>query len=69
MITLTSEQESQILNQIEELKGLEGRKLLRKNDSIFKFLCALNANGFIDSEEYHRLDTLRYNALFNHRRT
>lgn len=68
MITLTSEQEQKILNQIEELKGLEGRKLLRKNDSIFKFLCALNANGFIDGDEYHRLDMLRYNALFNHRR-
>lgn len=63
MTVLTPEQNATLLQKIEELRTLEGRIALRKNDALFKFICALNANGFIDSTEYRRLDTLRYEAL------
>lgn len=65
---LTTEQTQIILEKIEALRGLEGIKALRRNNAIFKFLNNLNANGFIDSEEYRRLDTLRYEAFIKIRR-
>lgn len=68
MNTLTAEQEQILINKIESLRMLEGKKALIRNDAIYKFLCALNANGFIGAEEYHRLDTLRYEALMKIRR-
>ena len=68
MTTLTAEQEQILVNKIENLRSLTGKKALIRNDSIFKFLCALNSNGFIDGTEFDRLDRLRYEALMKIRR-
>lgn len=65
---LTPEQTRSILDKIESLRGLEGKKALRKNDAIFKFLNALNAFGFIDSDEFNSLQDLRFEALMKIRR-
>ena len=65
---LTPEQTQIILDKIEALRGMEGKKALHRNDAIFKFLNALNAFGFIDGEEHARLDKLRYEALMKIRR-
>ena len=67
MNTLTAEQEQILMNKIESLRTLEGKKALIRNDAIFKFLCSLNANGFIDGDDFRRLDSLRYNAFIKTR--
>lgn len=68
MTTLTAEQENLLLKRIESLRTLDGKAALRLNDTLFKFLCALNANGFIDGDEFNRLDRMRYEALMKIRR-
>ena len=68
MTTLTAEQESLLLKRIETLRTTDGKMALRLNDTLFKFLCALNANGFIDGEEFNRLDHMRYEALMKIRK-
>ena len=66
--TLTDEQEEIILKKIEELRELNGRIALRKNDGIFKLLVTLNANGFIDGDTFRRLDCYRFEAFQKTRR-
>lgn len=68
MTTLTAEQEQILVNKIENLRSLTGKKALLRNDAIFKFLCALNSNGFINGTEFDRLDRMRYEALMKIRR-
>ena len=60
---LTKEQMQIILTKIAELRRLDGKAALIKNNALFKFLVQLNANGFIDNETFHQLDTKRFNAF------
>lgn len=62
---LTPVQTQIILDKIEALRKLDGKKALRLNNAVFKFLNDLNANGFIDADEYNRLDQIRYKAFLN----
>ena len=60
---LTAYQELTLIARIEEMRNVSTKLALHKNDSIFKFLNALNAFGFIDAEKFAELDERRRCAL------
>lgn len=68
MTTLTGEQENLLNKKIESLRKLDGKKAVIKNDAVYKLLCTLNANGFIDGAEFERWDRMRYEAFTKARR-